>query len=56
MFMNYTLEIKQANTVENKVLDVILARQKSAMMEEYVVLVEKMFVSISIQPHKGAVI
>jgi len=40
------MEIKQANTVENKVLDVILARQKSAMMEEDVALVEKMFLSI----------
>jgi len=40
------MEIKRANNEVNEVLNVILARQKSAMMEEDVALVEKMFYSI----------
>ena len=40
------MEIKRANKEENEVLNVILAKQKSTMMEEDVALVEKMFRSI----------
>lgn len=40
------MEIKRANKEANDVLDVILARHKSAMMEEDVAMVEKMFYSI----------
>lgn len=40
------MEIKRASKEVNDVLNVILARHKSAMMEEDVALVEKMFYSI----------
>jgi len=40
------MEIKRAVKEDNEVLNVILARQKSMMMEEDVALVEKMFYSI----------
>ena len=37
------MEIKRTNKEDNKVLNVILARQKSMMMEEDIAVVEKMF-------------
>jgi len=40
------LEIKRANKEVNEVLNVVLARHQSKMMEEDVALVEKMFKSI----------
>jgi len=43
------MEIKRASKDDNDVLNGVLARQKSMMMEEDVALVEKMFYSI--YPH-----
>ena len=40
------MEIKRASKENNEALNVIIARNKSAMMEEDVALVEKMFYSI----------
>ena len=47
------MEIRRSIKEDNEVLNGILARQKSMMMEEDVALVEKMFYS-TYPPHPGS--